>query len=284
MPKDSAEQPPVIAVGDGAAIPNPRDWGLSLAWLISLLSALGLAVYLYVVKSDPYRAIFHFIVPDGLIVTFQVTVGGILLALIIGLFVGVARVARYPDPTAYDTWLDNFFRFVVKTITLLASIYVEVVRGIPLMVQLFYIYYAIARTIQVPALVAAVIALGFCYGAYMGEVFRAGIESVDHGQKEASLSLGFSSIGTFFYVTLPQAMRTILPPIGNEFIALLKDSTLVSVVAVPDIMRLAKEHASTHFNYFETYTMVVLIYLILTLCLSKLVSLLEGYLGNYAKR
>jgi polar amino acid transport system permease protein len=171
-----------------------------------------------------------------------------------------------------------------RVLNLIASTYVEVIRGIPLLVQLFYIYYALGRIeafSSLPPLVAAVLAMGICYGAYMGEVFRAGIESIDKGQTEAARSLGFSRGQTMVLVILPQAWRTILPPVGNEFIALLKDSSLVSILAVSDLLRRGREFASESFFYFETYTIVALIYLLITLVLSKMVSYMENRLNSY---
>ncbi len=254
-----------IEVGDGAAIPRPGDKGLVSAWWLALIGATLLIVILPWLKPDPYLNILRF-VPDGILITFQVTVFSISLAIIIGLLTGLGRISR------------NRF------INLIASLYVEVVRGIPLLVQLFYIYYALGRFVRVPDLVAAVIAMAFCYGAYMGEVFRAGIKSIDHGQTEAALSLGFNQRQTMTYVILPQAWRTILPPVGNEFIALLKDTSLVSILAVADILRRGREYASESFNYFETYTMIALIYLLITLILSKLISIMEHRLSHYERR
>ena len=128
---------------------------------------------------------------------------------------------------------------------------------------------------------SAVIAISFCYGAYMGEVFRAGILSVPKGQTEAARSLGFNNFQTMTLVILPQAMRTILPPIGNECIAMLKDTSLVSIIAVADLLRRGREFASQTFDYFETYTVIALVYLIITLLLSKGVSMMEGRLTYY---
>lgn len=268
-----------IDVGDGAAIPTKQDIGLFSAWWIALIGALSIIAYLCIVRPDPYWRILKFL-PDGILVTFQVTVLSILLALILGLFTGLGRISKN------------------RTINLIASTYVEVVRGIPLLVQLFYIYFALGQVFanlpdsnflfvflkNMPPLVAAVIAMGFCYGAYMGEVFRAGIQSIDKGQTEAARSLGFNRRQTMFYVILPQAWRTILPPVGNEFIALLKDSSLVSILAVSDILRRGREFASVTFNYFETYTMVALVYLVITLLLSKAVSIMEERLNYYGRR
>ena len=137
---------------------------------------------------------------------------------------------------------------------------------------------------RVPDILAAVIAMAVCYGAYLGEIFRAGILAIDKGQTEAARSLGFSRAQTMRYVILPQAMRIILPPVGNEFIMLLKDTSLVSILAVADLLRRGREFASETFLYFETYTVVALVYLIITLLLSKLVSRLEERLSYYVKR
>jgi polar amino acid transport system permease protein len=252
----------VIEISDGAAIPSRKDVGLFSAWRIAFAGAILILVYLAVSKPDPYYEILRFI-PDGILVTFQVTLCSIFFALVLGLITGLGRISRN--------------RFINSV----ASIYVEVVRGIPLLVQLFYIYYALGRFVRLPDMVAAVIAMSVCYGAYMGEVFRAGIESIHKGQTEAARSLGFNTAQTMRYVIVPQAWRTILPPVGNEFIALLKDTSLVSILAVADMLRRGREFAAESFAYFETYTVIALVYLIITLILSKLVSLLEERYSHY---
>lgn len=254
-----------IDVGEGAAIPTKKDRGLITAWFISFCAAVGMLAYLLIFRPDPYLRLFKFL-PDGILVTFEVTFASIALALVIGLFTGLGRISRN------------------RVINLIASTYVEIIRGIPLLVQLFYIYYALGRIVRVPDILAAVIAMSVCYGAYMGEVFRAGIESIDRGQKEAALSLGFNRTQAMFYVILPQALRTILPPVGNEFIALLKDTSLVSILAVSDLLRRGREFASESFLYFETFTLVAIIYLVITLVLSKLVGVMEERLGQYDQR
>lgn len=258
------ENPRIIEISDGAAIPSKKDLGLFSAWRIAFFGALLALIYLVAAKPDPYLRIVKFL-QDGILVTFQVTFFSIVLALLLGLITGIGRISR------------NRF------INAVASTYVEVVRGIPLLVQLFYIYYALGRFVKVPDMVAAVIAMSVCYGAYMGEVFRAGIESIDKGQTESARSLGFNQRQTLFYVILPQAWRTILPPVGNEFIALLKDTSLVSILAVADLLRRGREFAAETFAYFETYTIIALIYLLITLILSKLVSLMEERLNYYGK-
>ncbi|MCK9240184.1 amino acid ABC transporter permease [Desulfocurvus sp.] len=284
-----------IDVTDGAAIPSAKDRGLLSAWWVSIIGALTAIALLSLSDNPAYFASLKFLFPDGIIVTFKVTVFSILLALLLGLVTGLGRISHN------------------RAVNLVASTYVEVIRGIPLLVQLFYIYFALGHVFRnlprmdealemfqhwpdfaaygmahicdflknMPPLVAAVTAMGFCYGAYMGEVFRAGIESIDKGQTEAARSLGFDRRQTMFLVVLPQAWRTILPPVGNEFIALLKDSSLVSILAVADILRRGREYASVSFNYFEAYTMVALVYLIITLLLSKGVSAMENRLNYY---
>ena len=256
---------PQITVSDGTLIPLKGDHGVLSAWNISFFGAIAILVALPLLKSDPYSKIIPF-ARDGIVVTLLVTIAAIFFALVIGLLAGLGRISRF------------------KPVNLVATIYVEVVRGIPLLVQLFYIYYALGRVVHVPDLLAAVISMSVCYGAYMGEVFRAGITAIAVGQTEAARSLGFTRSQTMYYVILPQAWRTILPPVGNEFIALLKDTSLVSILGVADLLRRGREFASESFLYFETFTMVAVVYLIITLILSKLVSFMEERLSHHVKR
>jgi len=249
-----------IDVGEGAAIPVKSDAGLFTAWRIAFFGAILTCLYLAIFKQEPYLEIFRFI-PDGILVTFKVTVGAILLASVIGLVAGLGRISSN------------------RIINGAASLYVEVIRGIPLLVQIFYIYYALGRFVRIPDVLSAIIAMAVCYGAYLGEVFRAGIQSIPKGQMEAALSLGMTRSQALRQVILPQAFRVVLPPIGNEFIALLKDSSLVSIIAVSDLLRRGREYASETFSYFETYTVIALIYLVMTLFFSKLISMMEERLN-----
>ncbi|MFP4330171.1 MAG: amino acid ABC transporter permease [Spirochaetaceae bacterium] len=250
-----------ITVSDGALIPDRAEKSIFSAWRISFIGAVTLLILLPVVSPSPYLEVLVFL-PDGILRTFQVTVASILLALIIGLITGLGRISK------------------ITVINRIATIYVEVIRGIPLLVQLFYIYYALGRFVSVPRITAAIIAMSICYGAYMGEIFRAGIQAIPRGQMEAALALGMSRRQALRLIILPQTFRVILPPVGNEFIALLKDSSLVSILAVSDLLRRGREFASVSFRYFETYTVVALCYLVLTLFFSKLVALMEERLEN----
>lgn len=253
-----------IEVSDGTLIPEKGDKTLFSAWRISFYGAIALLIALPLWHPEPFRDILLF-VPDGILMTFEVTVLAIIFAVLVGLITGVARISRNP--------------FINKT----ATVYVEIIRGIPLLVQLFYIYYALAKFVKVPDITAAVIGMTVCYGAYISEIFRGGILSIPKGQMEAALALGMSRSQAIRKVIIPQTFRVILPPLGNEFIALLKDSSLVSILAVADLLRRGREYASTTFNYFEAYTIVALIYLILTLFLSRLVGVMEERMKRNAR-
>lgn len=253
-----------LQVTDGVLIPARDDSSIFSAWRIVFYGALTAMILLIIISPQPYRDILFFI-SDGIIRTFQVTLSSILFALIIGLLVGLGRISR-------NILIDR-----------ICTVYVEIIRGIPLLVQIFYIYYALAKFIKLSDIVSAVIAFAICYGAYISEIFRAGIQSIPKGQMEAALALGLTRRQAVFRIILPQTVKVVLPPIGNEFIALLKDSSLVSVVAVSDIMRRGREFTSLRYEFFETYTMIAIIYLIMTLFFSRLVAIMEERLRTDVK-
>ncbi len=250
-----------INITDGSLIPSKGEGGLLSAWNIAFFGAVGLLVALPLFSPDPYLRILSF-VPDGLIATFSVMIISICFALFIGLFAGLGRISRN------------------KAINRNATVYVEIIRGIPLLVQLFYIYYALGPLLRLQGPPAAILAMSVCYGAYMAEIFRAGIQAIPTGQMEAALALGMSRSMAMRRIIIPQTVRIILPPIGNEFIALLKDSSLVSILAVSDLLRRGREYASTTFRYFESYTVIALIYLVMTLFFSRLVAMMEERLSH----
>lgn len=253
---------PTIQIGDGPAEQDPTDTRLLTAWSLALgLALLALGVIIFI-RPYPYWDILLFL-RDGVIVTFKLTFLGIALTLPIGFLTGLGRLSTN------------------RIINLIASFYVEVVRGIPLIVQLCFIYYGLGRFVLMPDLLAAALAMSICYGAYMGEIFRAGISAIDKGQTEAARSLGFNRVQTMRLVVLPLAWRTILPPAGNESIALLKDTALVSILAMTSILQRGKEYVTSHMSPFEAYATVALLYLIITLVLSKGVSIMEAKLNYY---
>ncbi len=238
-------------------------------WLVVVV--IGIAVLLAALQTDPYWRIVRF-VSDGLLVTIGVTVTAFLLTLVLGLVTALGRLAR-----------NDFIRW-------LTTIYVEIARGIPLLVQLLFWYFAfpsliqtLGRLIQSDAMshylanpfMMAILGLTFCYSAYMSEIYRAGIQSIPKGQNEAARSLGMTHNQAMRHIILPQAFKVILPPVGNEFISLLKDSSLVSTVAVADLTRRGREFMASTFLPVETWIMVALIYLIMTLISARIVAWLE---------
>lgn len=240
-------------------------------WWILFFIIIAIILLLIFYKPDPFRRILLF-VSDGIGVTIYTTLISFFLVLIFGLITGIGRISK---------------NFLINGI---ATIYVELVRGIPLLVQLMFWYFAFPSVIQglgdllsweamsdyrANPILMAVIGLTFCYSAYMSEVYRAGIQSISKGQMEAARSLGMNYFQSMRYVILPQAIRVILPPVGNEFITLLKDSSLVSVVAVADITRRGREFMAANFIPVQTWVMVALLYLVLTLFSARIVTWIE---------
>jgi polar amino acid transport system permease protein len=186
---------------------------------------------------------------DGVMLTLRATVMGYALALILGLIAGLMLVSNNPITLA------------------LSKLYVEIVRGIPLLVIILYVGFvltpylreATGGWVDLGDFDGAVIGLGFGYGAYLAEVFRAGIQSIHSGQMEAARSLGMSYFQAMRHVVLPQALRVVLPPLGNDFIAMLKDSSLISVVALPEILQQGRLWVSRTFRAFEGYNTVDLV-------------------------
>lgn len=254
-----------INVTDGALIPESGDKSVAFAWNLAFFGAIATLVLLPLLKPDPFADIIRF-VPDGLVNTFLITVCSILPSLCIGLVAGMGRVSRNPAARR------------------IATLYVEVVRGIPLLVQLFYLYYGLSSLLKLQPFPASILSISVCYGAYMGEVFRAGILSIPKGQMEAALALGLTRSQALRKIILPQTVKVVLPPIGNEIIALLKDTSLVSVVAIPDLLRRTREYTSRNMNNFEAFSMIALVYLILTLLLSRVVAMTEKRLGRRGRK
>ena len=248
-------------------------------WWLVALAVVALVLAGVIVANDLYRQVFG-VVLKGLWVTIFVTLVAFLLATVLGL--GIALMALSES----------------KVLRQVARFYTEVIRGVPILVLLFYIAF-----VGAPALVAiinfivgplvsasfmepmqvrdlslmwrAIIALMIGYSAFIAEVFRAGIQSVDKGQVEAAKALGLSRFQRFRLVVFPQAIRVILPPLGNDFVAMVKDSSLVSVLGVADITQMGKVYASGSFRFFETYSIVAYVYLFLTIGLSLALRALE---------
>lgn len=200
----------------------------------------------------------------GLKMTLFISGLATILGIIIGLLAGLARVSKN------------------KFINLLSSIYVQIVRGIPLLVFLLYIYFGFGSFIDISALLAAIIGLGVFSGAYVAEIVRGGIESIPKGQWEAAQSIGLSYRQQMRLIILPQALRAILPALAGQFIILIKDSSLVSVISIVELTLISKNLVVRTFQAFEVWTLTALFYLFITYSLSKLVGLLENKYKRYS--
>ena len=195
----------------------------------------------------------------GALVTIEITAVAVSMGVMIGLFVGLAELSRYG-------WL-----------RVPAKLYVDFIRGTPLLVQIFIIYFALPVIIgaRIDPFIAAVSACSINSGAYVAEIFRSGIQSIDRGQTEAGRSLGMSWGQTMVTVIIPQAFRRIIPQLGNEFIAMLKDSSLVSVIGFEELTRKGQLIIASTYGSLEIWSSVAVIYLVMTLSISRFVSYLE---------
>ncbi|MDD6383535.1 MAG: amino acid ABC transporter permease [Selenomonadaceae bacterium] len=192
-------------------------------------------------------------------VTIKITALSVALGVIIGLFVGIARISRF------------------KILRVLSAIYVDFFRGTPLLVQIFLVYFALPVITgqRVDPFVAAIGSCGINSGAYVAEIFRAGFQSIDKGQMEAGRSLGMTWVQTMRYIIVPQAFKRVIPPLGNEFIALLKDSSLVSVIGFEELTRRGQLIIAKTYGSLEIWISVAVIYLAMTLTISRFVAYLE---------
>ncbi len=256
-------------------------------WLVAVIM-IGLWLGYVIYTNDIYAQVFDKIT-NGISITIFVTVIGFTFASTIGLGLAVMSLSRF---------------IVLRQ---LARLYIEIIRGLPIIVLLFFIAFAatpglvwMANLITAPLqaagvmdaitirdfslLARAVFALMIGYSAFIAEIFRAGIQSVDKGQIEAAKALGLSSWQRFRLIVFPQAIRTILPPLGNDFVAMVKDSSLVSVLGVADITQLAKVYAAGSFRYLETYSIAAYVYLILTIGLSLALRSLEKRMRQSQQR
>ena len=192
-------------------------------------------------------------------VTIKITAISVLLGILIGLFVGIARISTN------------------RAIHLVAAVYVDFLRGTPLLVQIFLVYFALPVVTgqRIDPFVAAIAACSINSSAYVAEIFRAGIQSIDAGQMEAGRSLGMTWAQTMRYIIVPQAARRVIPPLGNEFIALLKDSSLVSVIGFEELTRRGQLIIARTYASLEIWICVAIIYLVMTVSISRLVAWLE---------
>jgi polar amino acid transport system permease protein len=255
-------------------------------WAVFVVAIAVLFIYT-VLNSEKYQdtiSILLFGRPEagaleGILLTIRITLSAFAIAMVLGLITGLAR-------TSNNVIIYN-----------IATFYVEVIRGMPLVVLMLYVafvllpvvingFVSLGESLNIAFMAnasirdvsfesRAIFALAFGYGAYEAEVFRAGIESIERGQMEAARSLGMTYFQAMRYVILPQAVRRVLPPLGNDFISCLKDSSLATVLAVPELTQLGRVQRSSTFRVFEVFNSVAMLYLSMTLVLSYLVKRLE---------
>lgn len=257
-----------------------------LPWWALALALLAVLIVFNILTSPLYQDAFNFI-KEGIVTTIRVTLIAYGLSLIGGLILGLGRVSK--NVIFYN----------------LATLYVEIVRGIPMLVIILYGAFVVVPVslelingfgnllVRLQPLVGlgrafqqvdiqqidmsgrAIAGLAIGYAAFEAEVFRAGIQSIEKGQMEAARSLGMNYVQAMRYVILPQALRRVLPPLGNDLIAMLKDSSLISALAVRDITQLGKLYRASSFRSFEAYNTMAFLYLTMTLSLSMLVKYIE---------
>ena len=215
---------------------------------------------------------------DGLKVTFITTIGALLLGVVLGLIVAIIR-------TAHDSQRAGKRNPVLGVVNFICSVYLTVIRGTPMMVQLLVMGFVIMQPReQHEALICGIITLGINSGAYVAEIARSGLMSISAGQMEAGRSLGLNYWQTMRYIIIPQAVKNILPALGNEMITLLKDTSLVSVIALRDVTQQAKNIVANTFNATVPYISLALIYLVLVLILTKLLGIFERRLRASDRR
>lgn len=300
-------------------ITTPSETSLEVNTTTPTLGGTGQAGTTVVIIDDfsdqPLRIARRMWVAKGIFLTIRVTLIAFAGALVMGLLFGIMRVSSKSPDLSINAWKRLLFGLAIVALIWLvvpewrnltsmiwtviitevimfllpampytiSTLYVEIVRGVPMLVIILYMGFAITPMLRVATggaldlrgLPAAIIGLAFGYGAYLAEVFRAGIQSIPKGQTEAARSLGMSYFQSMRHVILPQAIRVVLPPLGNDFIAMLKDSALISVIALPEVLQQGRLWISRNFRAFEGFNSVAMLYLVMTLLLSLLVRFIE---------
>lgn len=279
------------AVAPGTTQVNIIERLAHLPWWLLIILLAGVVLFYNITTDELYSVIFNRLA-QGIATTIFVALVSYTAALIISLIVALGRVSK--NPITYN----------------LSTLYVNVIRGVPILVQIFYVAFVIgpglisllngvgnelvgvlgpdnalakATTQDISMLARVMIALAIAYGGFEAETFRAGIESIGRGQMEAARSLGMSYFQAMRYIILPQAFRRVLPPLGNDFISMIKDSSLVSVLGVRDITQEGRLYAAASFRFPETYNTLAFLYLAITFTLSLGVKFIENRLSKGGK-
>lgn len=204
---------------------------------------------------------------EGLKNTLIIAFFAVILGIIIGIIISLIR--NYHDKT-----------HKLKILNFLAKCYVNIIRGTPVILQLMIIYYVIFASVDINIIIVGILAFGINSGAYVSEIIRAGINSIDKGQLEAGYSLGLNYSKIMRFIIFPQAIKNILPALGNEFITLLKETSVGAYIGIVELTKASDIIASRTYDYFLPLIVVAIIYLLLTIVLSKLVNLMERKLDN----
>ena len=220
------------------------------------------SLYYSIIYDDRYKYIL-----EGLSNTLLISLFAVIIGVIIGIIIALVR--NYNEQTNK-----------LKILNFLSKTYVNIIRGTPVILQLMIIYYVIFKSVDINIVLVGILAFGINSGAYVSEIIRAGIKSIDIGQTEAGYSLGLKYNQVMKYIVLPQSIRNILPALGNEFITLIKETSVGAYIGIIELTKASDIIASRTYDYFFPLIIIAIIYLIITLGLSKLVSILERKLNN----
>ena len=201
-------------------------------------------------------------ITDGLFNTLRITFFAVLIGIFLGFLIAVVR-------STYDK------THKLGVLNALCKVYLTVIRGTPVLVQLLIIYFVVFGSVKIDKTLVAVIAFGINSGAYVAEIFRSGIMSIDNGQFEAGRSLGFNYPQTMFYIVMPQAFKNVLPALGNEFIGLLKETSVAGYIAIQDLTKGGDIIRSRTYSAFMPLIAVALVYLVIVMIFTKLIQILE---------
>ena len=231
-------------------------------WLYNFILGIGESFYYSVIYDNRYKFIL-----EGLFHTILIAFFAVILGVLIGIIISIIRNKH--EETGK-----------LKTLNILAKAYVNIIRGTPVVLQLMIIYYVVFKSVDVSTIIVGVLAFGINSGAYVSEIIKSGINSIPKGQSEAGYALGLKYGQVMRYIILPQAIKNILPALGNEFITLLKETSVGAYIGIVELTKASDIIASRTYDYFFPLLIIALIYLIMTLGLSKLVNILERKLNN----
>ena len=232
--------------------------------LYNIILSIGESVYQTIIYDNRYKFIL-----EGLFNTMIIAIFAVILGTIIGILVALIR-------NNYDK------NHKMKILNTIVKWYVDIIRGTPVVLQLMIIYYVVFKSVDVSVVLVGILAFGINSGAYVSEIIRAGIQSIPIGQTEAGFALGLKYNQVMSYIVLPQAFKNVLPALGNEFITLVKETSVGAYIGIIELTKASDIIASRTYDYFFPLILIAILYLIMTLGLSKLVALLERRL-NYVK-